>query len=208
MIKLAGLDSGSKRDFTALVSIQVFPEKQKIFVDWAYRWKNNTNYADIQGEVAAMCKKAQWSKIAVEVNGVGLAQYDGLRRKGLPVVPVTTTGKLSDVRKINDPEKMQKPAMAALLRLYRKKHVLQYARNSSNPHIKELIRQDELFREFVTPAGNTQYRASGRNDHDDLTMAQLLALHLGKRFIYSGTPKHFVKKLEIKKRILECGIYA
>ena len=92
------------------------------------------------------------------------------------------------------------------MKLYRKQHIVQYPRNTKNLHIKELIRQNETFREFVTPAGHTQYRASGRNDHDDLTMSQMLALHLARRFIRIGKISHVGGRLS--KREEEAFIFA
>ena len=192
LIRIAGLDVGTKRDMTALTSLQVYPEKNQILVNFCYRWERNSKYNVIEEEIAAMHKRAGWDMMGVEINGVGMPVYDGLKKLGVPVKPVTTVGQLSDISKIRDQAKMSKPSMAKLMLLYQKKHIVKYPRNTHNQYIKELIKQNEQFREFLTPAGHPQYRAGGRNDHDDITMSYMIALHLAKRYINIAHIGHFV----------------
>ena len=151
--------------------------------------KEKTEYALIEDDMAQLHKKAQWDHVGVEINGPGSVLIEHLKIKGLPVKPITTSGKITDLKKLRDYSKMSKPALAKWMLMAKQQHRIKYPEKITNPFIKELIKQNEHFKEHITDSGAVQYFAEGRA-HDDLTMALMIACRLAQRYINLGGGGH------------------
>ena len=188
-IKILGCDVGKQRSAMAIVSIILMQSTNEIFVDFAKQYQRKTDYANIEDDMAKLHKVAQWDYIGVEVNGVGGAMIDNLRRRGLPVKAVTTSGKITDIKKLNDYSKLSKPNTAKFMLTMFQKHKILFPKVITNPHLKELIKQNHAFKEHVTASGASQFYAEGKSE-DHLTMGLMVACRLAQRWIKLGTGGH------------------
>ena len=195
IIKIGGLDVGKHQDHTALTGLQVYPTENFVFVDYARRWNLKTDYGTIEYDLAQIQQKAKFDMIGVEINGPGSVLIDHLRAKKLPVHPITNTGKITDLKKLDDYSKMSKPSMAKFLLMCKKQHIVKYPENTKSRYIKELIKQNEMLKQYVTDSGNVQYKAPGKQ-HDDLTLSFFVAMRLAMRYIKIVKPNHFIRRVQ------------
>lgn len=178
-IRVAGIDSGMMVDAFAMVGATV--KGGKIYINNAKRWLGKA-YLTVEDEVSKIHAKTPYDNYMVEVNNVGIHVYEVLRhQKGLPVIPVSTTADIKDMKKKYSPRIMDKNEMAALMVIWFEQGIIVFP-EKLNAELEELKRQKSVFGEFRTPSGKKSYRAEG-TDHDDLVMALMMVCFRAKQFI-------------------------
>lgn len=149
----AGIDWGSKNDPTVMAVFNVRNrEMVKLFVTHESDFEKQ--YVDIEN----IARMYGVSRILVEENAIGIAPFQALRSKGLPVVPFQTTNqsKFEIVSK-----------MIHAMDTYRVKFI-------NDEMLKGELKTYEATR---TTTGLWRYAAKGKG-HDDRVMATLLAVSL------------------------------
>ncbi len=184
---IAALDPGKMKDSFGFVVIRV--DEDSITVRAAREWKGR-DYADVERTVAKYHLKHNFDHIVVEQNSIGVHVVEVLiRQYNLPIVAVTTSKNLKDNKKIMSAKVMDKNMMANYIATLMKNTdedgdpdpILKFPINGSRD-MKELERQVAIFAEHRTESGDVSYHASGQ-EHDDLAMALMLAVHIGRYYI-------------------------
>lgn len=178
MIRIAGGDPGKNRDYFAFVIIEV---TDKITVKGARQWKKQA-YTDIEQKIAKYHTQYDFDHIVIELNNTGEHVVEVLvRQYGLPIVPVTTSKDLKDIKKIAGIKTMDKNEMVGWLsKMFQDNKIVLPIKGSKD--MQELKRQINIFAEKRTEAGSISYYAPG-SEHDDLVMALMLACFIGRRYM-------------------------
>ena len=201
-ITLAGMDVGKLVDHCAIVGLQIYPKANKVFIEYARRWKIKTSYMNVVQDVVNLQSKAHYTQIGIETNGPGNVLLENMLLKGLPMKPVTTVGKVTDPRKLSDYTKLSKPHMSKFLLMLKLQHSILWPEHPKNPYISELAAQQRIFKQHITDAGNETFSAPGRQ-HDDLVLALYVGMRLAQRWIKIVEPNHFVAQLPHEPRDIE-----
>ena len=185
--RVAGLDPGKQMDSFALVGIEIRDQKD-IYIIGAAQWKHQ-DYLKVEDEAEQIHKslaKRPFNDVVIETNNTGWHVVEILRKKGMPIRPVTTVAKLTDKKKIREGNNMPKNEMVTWF----KKMILAdrvFFPDKDSPGTKALKAQLPKFSRKLTEAGNISYSAQGK-EHDDLVMALLLACYYARRrYIKDGS---------------------
>ena len=179
-MRIAGLDSGKKKDSFAFVGIEI--KNDNIYVIGVRTWLGR-NYLDVENLIAQIHNQKPFDYYSVEINNTGEHVFEELKyRHRIPnVIPVFTTREVKDQSKINTGRVMPKNQMVLWLTQMFQNNRIKFPKKS-NKDIDELKRQISIFSEVITEAGNVSYRAEG-NEHDDTVMALILACFIARNFI-------------------------
>lgn len=185
-MRTGSLDSGKKRDSSCLVGTEVRPDtdgRLKLFVIAAKFW-TRTLYLKMEDDVADIHRRKPFDMVIVEVNHVGEHVYEVLKyKKGMPVLPVTTSKDLKDIQKIQGYETMDKNAMVNLVLQWKLDGLIVFPPiERRTPEIRELVRQYTIFTEHTTESGAVSYRAEGQ-EHDDGVMSLLINAWYNRRHV-------------------------
>ena len=189
---IAACDPGKIRDSFGFVVIRV--DNDDIKVRAVKRWLGR-DYTDVERTIAKFHLKHHFDHIVVEQNNTGIHVIEVLKRKyNLPIVAVITSNNLKDNKKVASARVMDKNLMANYIAGLMKDHKIKFPA-SGGTDMRELERQIAIFAEHRTEAGNVAYYAPG-NEHDDLAMALMLAIHIGKYYLRGddATSIHAVSK--------------
>ena len=181
VLLIAACDPGKIRDSFGFVVIRV--DEDDIKVRAVKRWLGR-DYTDVERTIAKYHMKHNFDHIVVEQNNTGIHVIEVLKRQyNLPVVAVVTSNNLKDNKKVASARVMDKNLMANYIAGLMMDHKIKFPA-SGGKDMKELERQIAIFAEHRTEAGNVAYYAPG-NEHDDLAMALMLAIHIGKYYLRS-----------------------
>ena len=176
---IAAGDPGKIRSSFAFVVIRV--NEDDISVRAAKRWLNK-DYTDVEREIAKYHMKHNFDHIVIEQNNTGIHVIEVLKRQyNLPIIAVVTSNNLKDNKKVASARVMDKNQMANYIANLMKDHKIKFPPKGSKD-MMELERQIAIFAEHRTEAGNVSYYAPG-NEHDDLAMALMLAVHIGRYYL-------------------------
>lgn len=186
-VRIAGLDPGKQQDYFAMVGIEV--EKNIIKIIGAAQWLHK-EYDEVEDEIEMIhntITKKPFNHIIVETNQVGWAEVSALKKRGLPVIPITTVGKeITDLKKRLLGNSMVKNDMVKWIRRRLLTGQILFPEQHSSGTLK-LYNQLPKFAKKITEAGNISYGAQGK-EKDDLVMALILACYYARRkYIRDGT---------------------
>jgi len=191
---VVGLDLGQARDYSALVVLErevvsmPYGEdghllRSPIRLDPEYRarhlqrWPLGTAYTTIARDVAALLDRPPLRRgdtvLATDQTGVGRAVIDVLRAAGLEPLCITITGG-DAVTSDSDGRRVPKRDLISTIEV-----LLQQGRLKIAPELPEtptLIRELDVFRRKLSPAGHDSYGVWREGEHDDLVLAVALAL--------------------------------
>jgi len=195
-MRIAGLDSGKKKDSFAFVGIEI--KNNNVYVIGVKTWLGR-NYLDVENLIADIHATKPFDYYSVEINNTGEHVFEELKyHHHIPnVIPVFTTREVKDQSKINTGRVMPKNQMVLWLARMFQNNRIKFPKKS-NKDIDELKRQISIFSEVITEAGNASYRAEG-NEHDDTVMALMLACFIGRNFIKSNDGMHQDMQVVTKK---------
>ena len=195
-MRIAGLDSGKKKDSFAFVGIEI--KNDNIYVIGVKTWLGR-NYLDVENLIAQIHNQKPFDYYSVEINNTGEHVYEELKyHHRIPnVIPVFTSREVKDQSKINQGRTMPKNQMVLWLTRMFQNNRIKFPKKS-NKDIDELKRQISIFSEVITEAGNVSYRAEG-NEHDDTVMALMLAIFIGRHYIKNNEGFQTALKVESKK---------
>jgi len=179
-MRIAGIDSGKKKDSFAFVGIEI--RQNNIYVVGVKTWIRR-NYLEVENLISNIHNTKPFDYYSVEINNTGEHVYEELKyRHRIPnIIPVFTTREVKDQSKINTGRVMPKNQMVLwLIRMFQNNRIK--FPKKTNKDIEELKRQISIFSEVITEAGQVSYRAEG-NEHDDTVMALMLACFIGRNFI-------------------------
>ena len=187
---IAACDPGKIRDSFGFVVIRVnddFP----IEVRTAKRW-HGRDYADVERTIAKFHLKHNFDHIVVEQNNVGIHVVESLvKQYKLPIIAVTTSKDLKDNKKIIAARVMDKNQTSLYIAKLMKNTdedgdlnpLIKFPRGQKSKDLRELERQVAIFAEHRTESGKgLSYYAPGQ-EHDDLAMAFMLAIHIAKYYL-------------------------
>ena len=179
-MRIAGLDSGKKKDSFAFVGIEI--KNNNIYVIGVKTWLGR-NYLEVENLISEIHDTTPFNYYVVEINNTGEHVFEELKyRHKIPnVIPTFTTREVKDQSKINTGRVMPKNQMAVFMQQMFQSNRIKFPKKS-NKDIDELKRQISIFSEVITEAGQVSYRAEG-NEHDDTVMALMLACFIGRNFI-------------------------
>lgn len=177
--RIAAMDPGKQQDYFALVGIEVIGTKIRII--GATQWLHQ-EYETVEEEIKIIndtLVKRKFDWLVVETNQVGWHVVSALKKKGLPVMPITTGGKITDPKKKILGNTMHKNEHVTWLIRKIKNGDIMFPPNPSPGTIK-LMNQLPKFSRKKTEAGNITYSAQGA-EHDDLVMALILATYVARK---------------------------
>jgi len=179
-MRIAGLDSGKKKDSFAFVGIEV--RNNNIYVIGVKTWLGR-KYIEVENLVSEIHDSKPFNYYVVEINNTGEHVFEELKyRHKIPnVIPTFTTRETKDQSKINSGRVMPKNQMVVWMARMFQNNRIKFPKKS-NKDIDELKRQISIFSEIITEAGGVSYRAEG-HEHDDTVMALMLACFIGRNFI-------------------------
>lgn len=150
---VAGIDWGSKFDPT-VISVVHAPSREQVLLESFYEERFDNQYLKIQ----EICDKYNVGRILVEENSIGIAPFQALQERGLPVVPFVTTNQT----KFEIVNKMI--------------HAMDTEKIKLLDH--EILKNEmKIYEASRTPNGMWRYAAKGKG-HDDTVMATLLSYAL------------------------------
>ena len=172
---------GKIRDSFGFVVIRV--DKDSIVVRTARRWQGR-DYTDVERTIAKYHLKHNFDHIVVEQNNTGIHVIEVLKRQyNLPIISVTTSKDLKDNKKIISARVMDKNQMANYIATLMRDKKISFPRGNVSKDLRELERQIAIFAEHRTESGKgLSYYAPGQ-EHDDLAMAFMLAIHIAKYYL-------------------------
>ena len=177
-IRVCGIDPAKMRDAFGLVVVDIVGDSIKVIA--CKQWKRQ-DYLLVEKEIKEIVDKLKIQKVFLEVNNTGVHVFEVLKQYAVPIYPITTVAKVTDVKKVLSGKTMSKADIVGFTL-----NLLQEGRlifpHPKSQDMKELITQFEIFQETITPAGNPTY-AGPSGSHDDLVMALLLAIHGSKRWL-------------------------
>ena len=150
---VGGLDWASKNDYS-VISVFDAMTRTQVAMERINGVSFDEQYAMIQG----VCTKYRLSQLLVEINSIGLAPYEELVKRGLPVKPFETTNE----SKQNIVTNMIFAMDSALITLL---------------NDKVLISELKSYQSERLISGKWRYAAKGKG-HDDTVMATMLAVSL------------------------------
>jgi hypothetical protein len=192
-LRIAGLDPGKRKDSFAMVVTEVADNEVKI--KGVKLW-NHRKYIEVEKEIALIQETRPMDFWVLEINNTGEHVFEALvyQRRMTNIIPVFTSRELKDQVKIAAGKVMSKNEIVRFcLKLSQnsregKKPCITFPKDPSRP-MQELERQWALFAEKTTEAGNTTYSAEG-DEHDDATMALILAVWLGRHYLERDIESH------------------
>lgn len=213
--RLGAIDTGSKRDSFALVGADIINRKD-ISIFGAKEWKGE-KYTIVEEQVKTIhdtIVSKRFDHILVETNNAGWHVVEALQKLKLPVIPVTTVGKVSK-QKLNDINTCSKPNAVE----YTQKIMQDTAEGRTDrtnllfpkdPTSGIITLQNQLvkFTKKISKAGNTQYSAEG-SAHDDLVMCLVILCDFArKRYLNTQyTPRIIqTKQFRNEQDLLGSGI--
>ena len=178
---IAACDPGKIHDSFGFVVIRV--DDKVIHVRTARRWLGR-DYTDVERTIAKFHMKHNFDHVVVEQNSMGVHVVESLiRQYNLPVISVTTSANLKDNKKIISARVMDKNQMALYIAKLMKDKLIKFPSGKKTKDLAELERQIAIFAEHRTESGKAlSYYAPG-NEHDDLAMALMLAVHIGRYYL-------------------------
>lgn len=169
-MKLLGLDPGKQRDSFGIVAVE--SKDGKVYVKNAQRILGK-KYLDTEAYIESLVRKYDYNYCILELNNTGHRIYESLYfERKLPVIAVTTSKDIKDIKKKLDMKVMDKNEMVRTMSVWFQEGKIVFP-TKSNPEVNELKRQLAIFAEHKTEAGNVSYYAEGQ-EHDDLVMALML----------------------------------
>lgn len=192
-LRIAGLDPGKRKDSFAMVVTEIF--ENQVYVKGVKLWLHR-KYIDVENDIRKIQDTNPMDFWVLEINNTGEHVFESLvyQKEMINVIPVFTSRELKDQVKIAAGKVMSKNEIV--------RFCLKLAQNSKkgekpsivfpkdpSPAMRELERQWALFAEKTTEAGNTTYSAEG-DEHDDATMALILAIWLGRHYLERPIETH------------------
>ena len=172
------------RDAFGLVVVDIIDSRIEVIA--AKQWYR-TEYLKVESDIKGIVDKLQITKVFLETNNTGTHVLEVLKKYTVPVYPITTVSKITDVKKIQSGKVMSKADIVAYTLILLQENRLLFPTAQSND-MKELISQFKAFQESISPSGLPSYSGPS-NTHDDLVMALLLAIHGCRRWIDKGVLK-------------------
>ena len=194
-MRIAGIDSGKRRDSFAFVGIEI--KNNNVYVIGCKTWLGR-NYLEVENLIANIHDSKPFDYYSIEVNASGEHVFEELKyRHRIPnVIPLFTTREVKDQSKINSGRILPKNQMTMWLSRMFQQNRIKFPKNSTKD-IDELKRQISIFSEVITESGSVSYRAEGQ-EHDDTVMALMLACFIGRNFIKGN--EGFTQPLQVVSR--------
>ena len=202
LIKTGFLDTGGTADYACFTMCQVDIPNRIIYVSGAMYWKvsekDNILFATIRNQIAELHKIHHYDLIGCETNNYGRSEMESMRREyGIKMIGITTSGKLTDEKKIKKGLTMDKEAIIKFTNVWRTNALMDKKNDFKLGQIKFLKRKTpeliKLLNEFdsfvrkdadgVGSTGRPKYGAEG-NNHDDGVLSMLGNIHMIKTQIF------------------------
>lgn len=177
-IRIAGVDPAKMRDAFGLVIIEILDGVIRVI--GAKQWFR-TDYLIVEKEIRDIVSKFEIETVFLEVNNTGIHVLELLKKYTVPVYPITTVFKITDPKKIMSGRSMSKSDIVNHALVMLQEDTLQFPKPKSHD-MRQLMTQWTTFQESISASGIPQY-AGPSNQHDDLVMALLLALHGSRKYI-------------------------
>jgi hypothetical protein len=194
-MRIAGIDSGKRRDSFAFVGIEI--KNDDVYITGVKTWLGR-NYIEVENLIANIHDTKPFNFYCVEINNTGEHVFEELKyRHRIPnVIPTFTSANVKDQHKINSGKVMPKNQMTLWLARMFQNNRIKFPKKS-NKDVDELKRQISIFSEVITESGSVSYRAEGQ-EHDDTVMALMLACFIGRNFIKNN--EGFNQGLQVANR--------
>jgi hypothetical protein len=180
-----GLDLGQSRDFTAMITDQVFevdgvwPVVYHHKLVHSHRFQLGTSYPEVTDAVIRLMEQLptqeQPPELIVDATGVGRPVVDSLKERGLEPIAVTITGGIDTNIKSATDWRVPKRQLASLMQVLLQTQRLKIAQ--AMPLTATLVKELAAFKVKVTLAGREEFEAWREADHDDLVLAAALAVY-------------------------------
>ena len=202
LIKTGFLDTGGTADYACWTMCRVDIPNRIIYVTGAMFWKvserDNILFATIRNQIAELHKIHHYDIMGCETNNYGRSEMESMRREyGIRMIGITTTGKLTDEKKIRKGLSMDKEAIIKFVNSWRT-NALQDRENEyklgqikflkeKTPELIKLVNEFDSFVrkdvEGVGAVGRPKYGAEG-NHHDDGVLSTLGNIHMIKTKVF------------------------
>lgn len=187
----AFLDTGGTVDNACLTVCESYPETRIIIVVAAIFWrisdKDGVAFGTIRADINKLNDIHKFDLIGCETNNYGRTEIESMEREyGIRMAGINTVGKLTDKKKIDKGNSMDKEAIIKFTNTWRQNAVLDpkneaklgqilFTRNKT-PELQKIINElDSFVRKIPSGIGTTgrpRYGAEG-NLHDDGVMSML-----------------------------------
>ena len=131
-MRIAGLDSGKKKDSFAFVGIEI--KNNNVYVIGVKTWLGR-NYLDVENLIANIHNTKPFDYYSVEINNTGEHVFEELKyHHHIPnVIPVFTTREVKDQSKINTGRVMPKNQMVLWLARMFQNNRIKFPKKSKFP---------------------------------------------------------------------------
>lgn len=182
-IRLASLDPGRNKNSFAFLGGSVNEKNESIVLFLAKRWKGSLqqNYVKIEKEIADRHKLKPFDEYIVETNNTGIHVIDVLKTiHRLPIIPVTTVGKLKDQNK--HPFSQEKKDMMYWILHMKAEGKIEIPPPSTSSEWAECHRQLSNYQMIMSKAGNETFTSP--DDNDDYVSALInLSWRIRQKFL-------------------------
>ena len=176
-ISIIAGDPAESGDAFGLFGVEVNVEKSLIYAKYAHQW-NKTPFAQVAHEVKPIWRSVHPTIFALEKNNNGDKAIEAFRAVKIPVMPVFTTGLVSDRNRCDVMDKAFTTEWASVRFREHKVRVPRY----HSIFMELWLDQLRQIRRYHTPSGRTTYKAM-RNRHDDIFSASLVCFHLARLYL-------------------------
>ena len=170
-------DPAESGDAFGMFGIDLDLDKSLIYAKYARQWKK-TPFSHVALEARPIWRSVKPTIFALERNNDGdraISEFENLK---IPIMPVYTTGEVSDRRRF---DVMDKPFTTEWMATKFRDHKVKVPRYHSI-FMELWLDQLRQITRFITPSGRVTYRAQ-RNRPDDIFSASLICFHFARLYM-------------------------
>jgi len=201
-LKAGFLDTGGTADNACFTMCRVDIPERIIYVTGAMFWKvsekDNILFATIRSDIAKLYLMYKFDFIGCETNNYGRSEMESLRREyGIKMIGINTTGKITDKKKLQSGNSMDKEAIVRFTNSWRQNAIadpdnilkmgqIKFLKQKTPELIKVLNELDNFVRKMPEGIGSTgrpKFGAEG-SGHDDGVMSMLGNFHVIKTHVF------------------------
>ena len=202
IINTGFLDTGGTADYACWTMNRVDIPNRIIYVTGAMYWKvsekDNILFATIRNQIAQLHKMHHYDLMGCETNNYGRSEMESMRREyGIKMIGITTSGKLTDEKKIRKGLTMDKEAIIKFVNVWRtnaqfdkeneyKLGQIKFLKDKTQELTRLVNELDNFVRkdaEGVGATGRPKFGGEGQS-HDDGPLSMLGNIHMIKTQIF------------------------
>lgn len=181
---IVALSYTKQRTQFGMVGIEIDIEKKIAYVRLAKQWSRK-DMDVIPHDISQIYQKVKWHQTYAD-QLVGQHLIRSIEKLlGFEVATITTQKNLKDPENIEAIRVMDMTEMTQLTLSLKQTHMIQFPPKNPSEDMVKLIKQMEMFTEYVTEQGTVSYYAPGE-EFDCLTKALMICCFVGRNSLQHG----------------------